>query len=234
MPGAKATNATVKSFIDRKLSFEVQSVLTMKVAVPGAPSMEMTEKMVKKAIKVDVPIPPSVFEFSPPEGARLVERLTIPSSFGGVAEAANAELVGKDAPPFEVKGLDGQTYRLSDFKGKPLLLDFWATWCAPCRDSVPVVESLYDEYRDQGLSVLAVSSEDPEVVKTFLQGAPFPYPAVIGDEAGIEGSYLITLYPTFVMIGPDGRIAGYQGGFPGARGLRRLLESGGLKPAAKR
>jgi len=113
----------------------------------------------------------------------------------------------------------------SALKGKPVLLNFWPTWGAPCRQSVPSLERLYADYKDRGLVVLAVNAgEERDAVREFLKKTPLAYPAVLGSDAGILKDYHVTAYPTFVLIGRDGKVAAYEIGLGGESVLRTLLE----------
>jgi thiol-disulfide isomerase/thioredoxin len=223
--GAKMTGGVVTYWIDKKLGIDLQNVVTAKVSMPGGGStVEMHNKSVKKELVVDGPMDDSLFAFTPPEGAKEVEKLTLFGSFG-----ATPDLVGKAAPEFTVPAPDGKPYSLAALQGKPVLLDFWATWCAPCRASMPTVEQISRDYKDQGLVVLGVNSgEDRDTVREFLKKTPMPYPAVLGVDNGILKDYQVTVYPTFVLIGADGKIAAYEMGFGGEARLRAMVEKAGL------
>jgi thiol-disulfide isomerase/thioredoxin len=181
--------------------------------------------IVTKDLKIDQPIADSLFTFTPPADAKEVKELAL---FRG--PSLKGELAGKDAPPFEVKDLDAKAYSLNSLKGKPVLLDFWATWCAPCRKSMPVVEKLYGEYKERGLVVLSINTgEDRALVKEFLQKNPLGTPAPLSGDSGILEAYKIQAYPTFVMIGRDGKVAAEQVGFGGEGSLRSLLAQAGFE-----
>ena len=213
------------SWIDKKLGITVQSDISMKVAIPGGISTQTHVKTVMKDIEIDAPIADSIFTFTPPQGAKEVEKLSL---FG--AMGATPDLAGKAAPDFTVQTVDGKPYSLSALKGKPVLLDFWATWCGPCRKAMPSVEQISQDYKDQGLVVLGVNAgEDRDTVREFLKKTPMAYPAVLGGESGILKNYQVTAYPTFVLIGSDGKIAAYEIGFNSQEMLRAMLQQAGLK-----
>lgn len=111
------------------------------------------------------------------------------------------------APDFSLTDLNGRTLTLSEHKGKVILLDFWATWCGPCRIEIPEFVKLQERYRDQGLVVIGISMDDgPEPVREFYREFRMNYPVALGDEkvgalyGGIFG------LPTTFLIGRDGRI----------------------------
>lgn len=92
---------------------------------------------------------------------------------------AGAEL----APDFTLKSLDGTPLRISDYRGKVILLDFWATWCAPCQDEIPRFVEWQSKYRDRGLQVIGLSMDDsPEPVKNFVRKFRMNYPVAIGTQ----------------------------------------------------
>jgi thiol-disulfide isomerase/thioredoxin len=222
--GAKISDGTMTSWIDKKLGIDLQSDISMKVGIPGGASTQMHVKTVKKDLQIDGPIADSLFAFTPPEGAKEVEKLSL---FGAVS--APPDLAGKAAPDFAVQTLDGKPYSLAALKGKPVLLDFWATWCGPCRKAMPSVEQVSQDYKAQGLVVLGVDGgEDRDTVQAFLKKTPMAYPAVLSGESAILKDYQVTAFPTFVLIGPDGKIAAYEMGFGGDEMLHGMLEKAGL------
>ena len=86
------------------------------------------------------------------------------------------------APDFTLPQLDGQTLRLSSYRGKIVLLDFWATWCVPCREEIPHFIELQDKYRADGLQIIGVSMDDgPGPVRSFCQEFHLNYPVVMGN-----------------------------------------------------
>ena len=222
--GAKVSGGTITTWFDKKLLLDLQRDVIMKASIGGTDT-ETHIKMVKKNLVIDGPIADSTFTFTPPEGAQEVAKLSL---FGGAE--STPDLAGKPAPDFTVQGVDGKPYSLASLKGKPVLLDFWATWCGPCRKAMPSVEKLFQDYKDQGLTVLAVDgAEEGQTVKDFLKEHPMVYPAALSGKTTILKDYNVTAFPTFVWIGADGKIADYQSGFGGDDMLRDMLEKAGLK-----
>jgi thiol-disulfide isomerase/thioredoxin len=125
------------------------------------------------------------------------------------------------APGFSLKDISGNKLDLADYKGKVVLLDFWATWCGPCRIEIPGFVELQQRYRDQGFTVIGVLTEDdPANVPEFAsemskEGVTMNYPVVVGDDklGALYGGFVGL--PTAFLIGRDGRIyAKHEGAAP--------------------
>lgn len=113
-----------------------------------------------------------------------------------------------EAKDFTVELVDGETFRLSEQKGKVVLLNIWATWCAPCHEETPGFVDLYSEYRDQGLEILGVSIDEQgrSVVEPFMEKYEVNYPVVI-DDGTIMDKYGPTMgIPTTYIIDKKGRL----------------------------
>ncbi len=122
---------------------------------------------------------------------------------------------GTVAPDFTLTSIDGKPVTLSSLRGKPVLITFWATWCVPCREELPVISAAYLAHRDQGFTVIAVNfgQEAPDTIRKFwtdmnLQPSPFPDP-----DAHVSALYAVGLkttgLPVSVFVGRDGRVRNY-------------------------
>jgi len=138
------------------------------------------------------------------------------------------------APAFVLEDLEGKTVSLSDSDGEVRLIDFWATWCAPCREEIPMLNELHEKYRADGLLIVAVSdvNEGAEVVKPFVDHHGVRFANLVGSEQ-IVTDYEVHSLPTAFLIDRDGRIVEtFFGPKPRRileKRIRELLE---LPPAA--
>ncbi len=120
-----------------------------------------------------------------------------------------------EAPPFTVRTLDGKTQRLSDLRGRPVLLDFWATWCAPCRASLPNLDAMQRRYGARGLVVLGLSVDDdgPVAVRRFADRLGVRFPIAMAEEKVLADYGPIRTIPTTILINRRGqvvrRVVGY-------------------------
>jgi cytochrome c biogenesis protein CcmG/thiol:disulfide interchange protein DsbE len=123
-------------------------------------------------------------------------------------------------PDFTLKTLEGQEVTLSGLKGKVVLLDFWATWCGPCKESVPHLIQIYKNYRNEGFELIGMSTDkagDVEMVRRFVQSMDIPYPIILTPDE-VTRRYKITGLPTTILIDRNGKIREKIVGFNSAIG----------------
>jgi peroxiredoxin len=120
---------------------------------------------------------------------------------------------GRPAPDFALPDLDGNTVRLSDFSGRPVVLNFWATWCAPCRLEMPELAQAAADYADRGLVVLAVNQDETaEQASSFLSEVGLSLTALLDTGSEVGAAYGAFFLPTTVIVGPDGIVGAVHRG----------------------
>jgi cytochrome c biogenesis protein CcmG/thiol:disulfide interchange protein DsbE len=130
------------------------------------------------------------------------------------------------APEFSLPELTGQTLDLSAYRGKVVLLDFWATWCDPCRDEIPRFVELQDKYRDRGLQIIGISMDDgPAPVRDFYQRFHMNYPVAMGNAKIGELYGGVLGLPIAFLIDRDGRIEAKHIGATDISVLERELKA---------
>jgi cytochrome c biogenesis protein CcmG/thiol:disulfide interchange protein DsbE len=115
----------------------------------------------------------------------------------------------KAAPSFSLKDVDGRTVTLADYKGKVVLLNFWATWCGPCKIEIPWFSDFEQKYKDRGFAVLGVAMDEEgwEIVKPYIAKNKVNYRILAGDDATAQMYGGVESLPTTFMIDAEGRIA---------------------------
>lgn len=149
--------------------------------------------------------------------SNLIAGLALASaSLFGQAETLNAP-----APDFTLKSNQGENLRLEDFRGQVVMLNFWASWCGPCRQEMPVMDELHAQYKDLGFTVLAVSvDENSAEADQFLDAVPVIFPILYDNERAVSELYGVDAMPSTVMIDRDGNARflhrGYKPGYEDA------------------
>jgi thiol-disulfide isomerase/thioredoxin len=222
--------AVQTTWITKDHRLNLQSTFAATINLPGVDEpVEMTQSTHTTRVRLNVDLPDSLFSFTPPAGAKQTEDWTLPGM-------NKPELEGKPAPALKGKTLDGAEVDLEALRGKVVLVDFWATWCVPCRRELPLLEKLHAEYRDKDLVVLGVTvGEDQTVVSRFVKAASITYPMLALDEAAdgtaqIVAALSLTSFPTIVLVDREGKIKSYEVGARGETALRDDLTKLGVGP----
>lgn len=135
----------------------------------------------------------------------LVGAFTIASSL--FSDHATPQ-VGDKAPKFKLLGLDGQVHQLSDYKGKTVIVNFWGTYCPPCKAEMPAIQKQYEKWEKADVVVLAVNmGESPITVHGFLDPLKTTFPVLLDQDFEIRKNYGVIQYPTTFFVKPNGRIA---------------------------
>lgn len=112
------------------------------------------------------------------------------------------------APDFDLKDPNDQPQRLADYRGKPVILNFWATWCPPCREEMPSMQRAHEAVSGDGIALLAVNvGEDADTINQVLAENPVAFPLPMDVDSRVVQSYPVRGLPTTFVIDPDGRLA---------------------------
>ena len=130
---------------------------------------------------------------------------------GVAAVEAGSNLLGKDAPEIQADGWlnTEKSVTLKDLRGKPVVVEFWATWCRPCRASIPHLAELQKKHKDAGLVIVGLTAEPKETVEAFTKKIEMPY--IIGYGSSTSDEYEVKSIPHAVVVGPDGKVL-WEGG----------------------
>jgi peroxiredoxin len=151
------------------------------------------------------------------------------------ADEGLPDLRGKRAPEFNLRTVDGKKVSLSDYKGKAVLINFWATWCAPCKIEMPWLVALRSQYAPQGFEILGVNEDDAGTPRAklakFGQEQGLNYPLLVGDDAMSRKYGGVEFLPTSYFVGRDGKIVAETAGLVSKSeveaSIKKALATGG-------
>ena len=147
----------------------------------------------------------------------------IPATAGDVPQSQTS-LIGKPAPDFVLQDVSGKTVALSSFKGKPLLINFWATWCGPCKIETPWLIELQKEYASKGFEVIGISTEGEDLkpddkegfdrqkaaIAKFIKEEHMQYPVLVNGDSLVGPYGGLDAMPTSVYVDPEGKVVAVQ------------------------
>ncbi|KIY21617.1 MULTISPECIES: thiol-disulfide oxidoreductase ResA [Mesobacillus] len=140
----------------------------------------------------------------------------------------NKIVVGEPAPDFVLVDMEGNKHRLSEYKGQGVFLNFWATWCKPCEREMPYIENQYQQFKDQGVQVLAIDSGETDlVVNRFIDRKGLNFPVMI-DDGAVQSTYGINPLPITFLIDKEGNVVRIHTGELTEETVRAFMEQ--IKP----
>ena len=146
----------------------------------------------------------------------FIRQIFIISLLTGIAGHAFAN--GEAAPDFTLKSSNGSNIKLSELRGEVVMINFWATWCGPCRQEMPALEALYQEYHDLGFTILGVNvEEDSSKAVSMIKDFGISFPVLFDTDSKASKLYEVSTMPSTVLIDRDGKIRylhrGYKSGY---------------------
>ena len=134
-----------------------------------------------------------------------------------VGTATAAGLTGAPAPDFTLKSANGDNLKLSEFRGQVVMINFWASWCAPCRQEMPLLDEMYRRYQGLGFALLGVNvEEDSDAAKALLREIPVSFPILFDTKNTVSRTYNLVAMPSSVFVDRNGTVRyvhhGYKSG----------------------
>ena len=191
---------------------------------PQMPTSSSTVEEYRQII-VDQPVAAASFDTTLPKGRAVTDM----SGFGGMVEGSPPVALGSLAPDCTITRLGGKRpVALSSLRGKVVLLDFWATWCPPCRRSLPETQKLSAAWSGKGLAVLAISDEDPPTISAFVKSNHYTFPAYRDGSKSAGKAYHVSAIPTLAVLDKQGRLVAYFVGLQEPDTVAAALKKAGL------
>jgi peroxiredoxin/outer membrane lipoprotein-sorting protein len=169
-----------------------------------------------KSIEIENEVADAVFEFTPQASWTEVEMLVLPGE-------TRVDLTGQKAADFSIKSLDGEKVELAGLRGKVVVLDFWATWCPPCREELPTIDKLRAEFGDK-VQFFGVNDEDSSIVKGFVKKHNYEMAVLMDSSRAVHRQYGVKAIPTVLVIDRSGVIRSHLIGGRNEQTLRTAIE----------
>ena len=169
-------------------------------------------------------LPDSLWTFRVPEGAIEVDEFSNNTADPGAA------FRGREAADFTLKDLKGRPRTLKSLRGKTVLLDFWATWCGPCRMTMPQVAKVHAAYKNKGVEVMSINvGEDAKKAGDYIAKNGYAFTTLLDQDRTVATQYRVNGIPTLVVIDAKGKISDYMVGVHDEAALKAALTKAGVK-----
>jgi peroxiredoxin len=149
--------------------------------------------------------------------------------FAEAMRRLEADDVKRQSADFTLTDLQGKGWHLRDLKGRVVLVNFWATWCPPCRKEMPDLQALYDKYKDQGLIVLSISDEDSSKVAPFIAGRNITYPVLLDPGRKVNDAFVVEGIPKSFVYDREGKLVAQSIDMRTRSQFQEMLRQAGLQ-----
>lgn len=185
-------------------------------------SVQVTETTVVHSFEQNPSFSSSTFNFETPDDAERVSEV----SLGG---RSGSSMEGREAPSFTLTNLAGKEVSLQDYRGNIVMLDFWATWCAPCRRAHPDIQDLYEEYKEDGVVILGINNEGRNTARQYMQKHDYNFPTLLDTTDSTAREYGVNAMPYYFVIDRNGNISSEIVGYHPKSDMLEALKKAGLK-----
>lgn len=149
--------------------------------------------------------------------------------FTGAMRKLAKEDARRQAARFTLRELDSKQWGLDELRGRVVLVNFWATWCPPCQRELPDLEAVWREFQAKGLVILAISDEDPALVRRYLATHPVTFPVLLDSSKKTQEEFVVPGIPMTLLYDRRGKLVAQAFDRPGPEGLRRMLRKAGVR-----
>lgn len=176
-------------------------------------------------VEAGAPLAGDALALAAPEGFEVKRAQTTAARSGARAERSPGPRAGAPAPEWTLKDPSGKVHKLSEYRGQVVVMDFWATWCGPCRAAMPGVQKIHEKYGGKGAVVFGINCWENADAAKFMKDEGYTYGLLLdGDEAA--SAYSVSGIPAIYVIGPDGRVVYGSVGFEGEEALEEAVKRG--------
>lgn len=177
------------------------------------------------SLEPGAPIEASALALAVPDGFEVKKAQEPRARAGARPERTPGPAIGTMAPDWSLPDPSGKIHKLSDYRGKVVVMDFWATWCGPCRQAMPGVQKIHEAYKDKGVVVFGINCWENADAPKFMSDGGFTYGLLLkGDEAA--GKYGVDGIPAIYVVGPDGKVLYGSIGFAGEEVIEAAIKRG--------
>jgi len=224
-PGTPVREDPRRYWIDRETHLVIRQRTALHADAPQYGGKVDQEEVINfHRAAINPPFPDSLWAFRAPPGSREVDE------FKSSAADMAASFTGKPAIDFTLKDLKGRSHSLKALRGKTVLLDFWATWCGPCRMTMPQVAKIHEQYKDKGVEVMSINEgESAEKAGAYLAKNGYAFTALLDTDRSVATQYKVNGIPTLVVIDREGKISDYLVGARDEAALQAALKKAGVK-----